>query len=118
MRATSSALLTSVTPSSRKVVGRQAGSPLTSVSFARISFAAIHMKRGESRSPSREPARRDELAPHHRVGERPADARAGLVLVAHRVPRRAQVDPLGRIDRAQMARRLGGVGRVIVLAGR
>ena len=118
VRATSSALLTSVIPCSRNVVGCQAGSPSTAVSFARISFAAIHMKRGDSRSCSRQPAGAHELAPHDRVGERPADAGAGAVLIADRIPVLAQVDPLGRVDGLQVPGRLGGLRRVVLLARR
>ena len=66
--------------------------------------------------PRGQPAGAHELAPHHRVGERPADARARSVLIADRIPGLSQVDPLGRVDRLQVPGRLGGLRRVVLLA--
>ena len=65
-----------------------------------------------------QPARADELAPQHRVGQRPADARAGLALVAHAPPRRPQVERVRRLGGAQVAGGHRGRRRVVVLARR
>ena len=54
------------------------------------------MKRGDSRWPGLSRPGLDQLAAQHRVGQRPADARAGLALVAHgAVPRALGRGPVG-----------------------
>ena len=78
------------------------GSASATVSRARISFAAIHMKRGESRSASASRPARDELAPH--APSRPAPSRRTSPSRPGRAraPRRPQVDPLRRLDGVQV----------------
>ena len=90
----------------------------------RLAELRPHLLRRHPHEPRREPlglgqpARADELAPQHRVGQRPADARAGLALVAHVPPRRPQVERVRRLGGAQVTGRHRGRRRVVVLARR